>query len=115
MADMTGFDNLGGTCVVTLRGELDAYTTPALRLDLHRLVAEPTLSMLVIDLSNVTFLDSSALGAIVGALRVLRERGGELRIVKPQSAAARIFHQTGLDAVLGLYPTREQALSGETG
>ena len=63
--------------------------------------------MLVIDLAAVTFLDSSVLGALVGALRRLRERGGTLRIVRPANAAARIFELTGLDAVLDLYADRE--------
>ena len=73
------------------------------------------LSTFVIDLAGVTFLDSSALGAIVGALRLLRARGSALRVVEPQGATARIFSQTGLDAVLALYPTRESALSAEIG
>lgn len=102
---------LGDICVVTLNGEIDAYTTPALRLDLRRLSEDTAVATLLIDLSSVTFLDSSALGAIVGALRLLRERGAGLRIVQPRTAAGRIFVQTGLDAVLELHSTREQALS----
>ena len=58
---------------------------------------------MVVDLAAVTFLDSSALGAIVGLFRRLRERDGRLRIVQPTGAASRIFEHTGLDAVLDLY------------
>lgn len=101
--------------IVTLRGEIDAYTSPALRTTLHDLTEETRVSTLVIDLSSVTFLDSSALGALVGALRRLRKHDRELRIVEPLTAAARIFSLTGLDTVFDLYPTREAALSAATG
>ena len=113
---MTTCENLSGCRIVTLRGEIDAFTAPALRLDLERHIEEPAaISTLVIDLAGVTFLDSSALGAIVGALRLLRARGATLRVVEPQGAAARIFAQTGLDAVIALYPSRESALSAKNG
>lgn len=107
---VTTIDEVGGAYVVTLRGEIDAYTAPALRDDLHRLVEEQHAHLVVVDLSSVTFLDSSALGALVGLLRRLRERDGQLRIVQPGSAARRIFEHTGLDAVLDLYEDRSAAL-----
>jgi anti-sigma B factor antagonist len=116
MAKMTICEDLGGCRVVTLRGEIDAFTAPALRLDLEQYIDESaSISTFVIDLASVTFLDSSALGAIVGALRLLRARGMALRVVEPQGATARIFAQTGLDSVIALYPTRELALSAENG
>jgi anti-sigma B factor antagonist len=110
MESVTTIEQVGETHVVTLRGEVDAYSAPSLRLDLRSLIDDGC-SSVVIDLSAVTFLDSSALGALVGALRRLRERGGELLIVEPETTAARIFALTGLDTVLDLYPTRAAALS----
>ena len=117
MAKMTTHEDLNGFRIVTLRGEIDAFTAPALRLELERLIeGSASASTFVIDLAEVTFLDSSTLGALVGALRLLRGRGTTLRVVEPEGVAARIFAQTGLDAVLALYPTRELALSsGATG
>lgn len=115
VASTTMIERVGDAYVVTLRGEIDAYTSPALRHDLRRLIEDVGVSTLVIDLSAVTFLDSSALGALVGALRRLRERDGGLRIVEPSTTAARIFSLTGLDAVFDLYPTCGAALSGASG
>jgi anti-sigma B factor antagonist len=115
MESASTIEQLGDTYVVTARGELDVFTAPALRLDLQRLAENSAVAVLVIDLFAVTFLDSSGLGALVGALRRLRERGGSLRIVRPQTPAARIFELTGLGEVLDLYPTRDAALSAEPG
>jgi anti-sigma B factor antagonist len=109
---VTTIEKLDGAYVVTLSGEIDAYTAPSLRDDLHQLVEHEGALVVVIDLGAVTFMDSSALGAVVGVLRRLRERDGELRIVQPRTAASRIFELTGLDAVLDLYEELPDAISG---
>ena len=109
---MTNYEDLSDVRIVTVRGEIDAHSAPALRLELEQSIkGSAIMSTFVIDLAAVTFLDSSALGVLVGAFRLLRERGVGLRIVEPRNAASRIFAQTGLDTVLALYPTRELALT----
>jgi anti-sigma B factor antagonist len=114
MQPVTTIEELGSVWVVTLRGEIDAYSAPSLREDLRVLVEERGALVVVIDLAAVTFLDSSGLGAIVGTLRRLRERHGRLAIVQPETAASRIFEHTGLDSVLDLHVGREEAVSAAT-
>ena len=114
MQPVTAIEEQGGVWIVTLRGEIDAYSAPSLREDLRSLVEDGGALVVVIDLASVTFLDSSGLGAIVGTLRRLRERDGRLTIVQPESAASRIFEHTGLDAVLDLHDDREEAFSAAT-
>ena len=72
-------------------------------------VLESEPELVVLDLSAVTFLDSTVLGAIVGLLRRVREGGGELRTVLPNTTARRIFEITNLVAALDVYPSREDA------
>lgn len=100
-----------GQVVVTPSGELDAYVAADLRETFHRVIEEGA-SLLVVDLSDIPFMDSSALGALVGALRRMRERGGELRVLLPRTAARRIFEVTALDQVLAGYGSVEEALAG---
>ena len=59
---------------------------------------------------RVSFLDSTALGTIVGLLRRVREGGGELRVVLPETAARRIFEVTALERALDVWPSRDAAL-----
>lgn len=99
------------TFLVSIRGEIDAYTAPALRTELIAVIEDREASTVVLDLAAVTFLDSTGLGTIVGALRRLRKRNGHLVIVSPPASAARIFQHTGLDSVLDLHPSRAAALS----
>ena len=63
----------------------------------------------MLDLTGVTFLDSTVLGAIVGLLRRVREAGGELRTVLPETTARRIFEITNLVAALDVSPSRDEA------
>ena len=104
------------TAIVTLRGELDAHDAPRLREVLTIAVEElgarhgPNGRRLVLDLTGVEFLDSTALGTMIGALRRVREADGEMRIVLPETPARRIFDITGLEPVLDVYRTREDAL-----
>ena len=83
-----------GGAVIALAGELDAYDAPSLRESFPELLeSEP--DIIVLDLSGVAFLDSTVLGAIVGLLRRVREGGGELRTVLPDTTALRIFEIRG--------------------
>jgi anti-sigma B factor antagonist len=86
--------------MVRLDGELDAYSAPSLRERLHAVIeGAAEQDVLVVDLERVSFLDSTILGTLVGCLRRMRERGGELQLVYPTGPAERIFALTGLDAV----------------
>lgn len=100
--------------VVTLRGELDAHDAPRIRELFAGALDDLEGSegvRIVLDLTGVAFLDSTALGALVGGLRRVREAGGEMPVVLPETPAKRIFEITGLDNVLSVYPTRAAALA----
>lgn len=98
------------TAAVVLRGEHDVYTVPTLRERLDELHAKKLFVM--IDLSQTSFLDSSVLGAMLGATERARAEGKGVAIVvgdPPTDAVARIFEVTGLSDVLPTRATRAQA------
>ena len=97
--------------VLTLSGELDAYDAPALRAAFAEAAAGLDGAVAVLDLTAVSFLDSTALGTIVGLLRRVREQGGELRVVLPETEARRIFELTALERALDIRPSRASALA----
>lgn len=88
----------GGIPVIAVGGEIDVATAPQLRECLHRVIAQGG-STVVIDLLAVTFLDSTALGVLVGALKRCRELGGELHVVVTDPRIMKIFEITGLTNV----------------
>ncbi len=100
-------DDLG---LVELSGEVDLYTAPRFKEDLVGLI-ESGVEAIVIDLSQVTFIDSTALGVIISGVKRLRERDGRLMIVAGSRPVVRILDITGLDKVLTVFDTRDEALA----
>lgn len=100
----------GATRVVACAGEVDLATVSQLRTALTDEMLDGPVD-LVIDLSKVTFMDSSGLGALVGAHRKARLFQGRLTVVATSSSLLRLLTITGLDRVLTVVPSVEEALA----
>lgn len=68
-------------------------------------------SHLLIDLSSVTFIDSSALAAIVKSMRICRSYGGDLYLSSPTPPVRRIFELTSLDKAINIYTSKSEAIA----
>ncbi len=101
----------GETYVISLAGEVDLYTAPELKQQLLE-VTEEGAGAVVVDLSDTTFIDSTTLGVLVGAVKRLRTTDGRLSLVCSDRNISKVFEITGLDRVFEIYPTREGALAG---
>jgi anti-sigma B factor antagonist len=95
--------------VVELEGEVDIYSSPQFEEALSRGIDEGA-TRIVVDLAKVTFIDSTALGVVVGGVKGVKTRGGTLDVVCRDENIRRIFEITGLDRILGMYQTRDAAL-----
>lgn len=93
--------------VIKASGELDIATAPGLRDRLNAAI-ESGVTRIVVDLSEVVFVDSLSLASIVGAQTRLAERG-RLAVVASHPYVLLIFEAGGLDSVLTLFETPEQA------
>jgi anti-sigma B factor antagonist len=100
---------LEGRRVVRVSGEIDVDTGPQLRDHLLGLVAGGEHNI-VVDLSDVSFLDSSGLGVLVMAHKRIRTAGGTLRLAGCQPEVVSIFHLTALDRVIEMFPTVQDAM-----
>lgn len=98
-----------GVSVVSLRGEIDVYTAPRLRQTLIDLV-EGGATDIVVDMEHVDFLDSTGLGVLVGGLKRVKDRDGEMKLVAKQDRILKIFDITGLSKVFPMYGTLDEAL-----
>ena len=97
------------TAVISIAGELDLATAPQLK---WRLVdaLEAGLGAIVVDLGDVTFMDSTALGVLVGVRRGL-DVGTRLAIVCTHPGVLNIFQVAGLDGAFDIFATRDAALA----
>jgi len=95
--------------VLAVRGEIDLFTAPELKQVLAESI-EAGRARIVVDLTDTTFLDSTALGVLIGAVKRLRSRDGALAIVNVDENIAKTFEITGLDQIFTIVSTREEAV-----
>jgi anti-sigma B factor antagonist len=95
--------------VLAVTGEIDIYTAPLFKQAVVNLVSEGN-SDVIIDLSGVTFMDSSGFGTLLGATRRLRPGGGGLHLAGANSTIQRMLRLTRLDTIMQVYETREDAV-----
>ena len=102
----TGTD--GGASIIHVVGELDLSTIAALDAELE--LSLPV-GRVVVNLSECTFIDSSALRSLVRAQRAVSEGGGSLALVAPSQAARRVLEVTALDRFIPVFETVAEAVS----
>ena len=97
--------------LVEVAGELDLHSAPQLRAELSRAIESNAPPHIVVDLAGVTFLDSTGVGVLVGALKRASEAQGALHFCSAQKRVRRVFEITGLIGALPLFTTREEAFA----
>ena len=105
---------VSGFPVLCVSGEIDIYTAPLFKQAVVRLVSEGN-NDVIIDLSQVTFMDSSGFGTLLGATRRLRPSGGGLYIAGPNSTIQRMLRLTRLDTIMRIFESPQQAAAALSG
>jgi anti-sigma B factor antagonist len=98
-----------GTLLVSVAGELDLHTVPELEREMGDADGA---GPVVVELSECTFIDSTAVGVLVAARRRFGARGASLAIVATSAEIRRTFELTGLDREFSFYPSLASALNG---
>ncbi|MBL1081930.1 STAS domain-containing protein [Streptomyces actinomycinicus] len=117
--NVTGVEQ-GEWAVLRVSGELDLMTSPVLRQRVHDVVAEGNHS-LVVDLSDVFFCDSSGVGVLIAARRLIRSCQGRLRLILPDRGADdgshvnRVLGALGVRRLFDVRPDLESATTDEAG
>ncbi len=97
---------MGEYTVLDVIGEIDLATAP----HFEEQVASVALGTpLVVDMSNVTFMDSTGLRVLIGAHERAEENGGRLAIVVTEGPVTKLLNITGVAEWLNVYPTRSSA------
>lgn len=98
-----------GLSRVEIVGEVDLSTAPELREALAEVIDAGARGV-VVDLAEATFIDSTTLGVLMGAVKRLRPSGGELTIVCRDPNIRKIFEITLLDRIFSIHETVEEAV-----
>jgi len=97
-----------GVPIIELEGEVDVYTAPQLKQKMISLL-DAGAQQMIVDLSKVEYLDSTALGVLIGGLKRMRERDGNLSLICPSPRIRRVFEITGLDKIFEIYNSERDA------
>lgn len=88
------------TVTVRLKGELDHCSAQGIRRELDAILADPSIRRLILDMENMSFMDSSGIGVILGRYRVLQGRNGTVAVRNMNRSVAKIFHLSGMGQII---------------
>jgi anti-anti-sigma factor len=109
---IAGIEKVDGTCIIRLAGELDLYNAAPVREALFEACSNGPPQRVVVDLSEVDFIDSTALGVLIEARTKLTNRKAFL-LAAPRLETRRALEISGLDRHFGVHDTVEDALNSE--
>lgn len=99
-----------GRAVLSVAGDVDVYSVPALREQLEALAGAGH-HRLALDLSALAFMDSSGLGVLIGAVKRAAAGGGGLALFAVPEHILRVLRVTGLTKVMPSFEQRAEALA----
>lgn len=103
-------DNYEDYLIVKFNGELDHHTSEDARKKIDDWYHKKSKKNIILDLSNVNFMDSSGIGLVMGRYRNVKDNGGELKIVNSSDLVNKILRMSGIEKIINIYGTLELAL-----
>lgn len=103
-------EQIGRTYVIRLRGEFDEEAAERFRAHVDDALERGGARDLVVVMRDVTFIDSSGLGALLGRYKRLRALGGGVRIVAPPRHVRTILELSGVPKLIPIFRSEQQAL-----
>jgi anti-sigma B factor antagonist len=100
----------GDALLATVRGEIDLHNSPELRTALLDLISRTSPKKLILNLSQVPYMDSSAIAVLVEMLQKLRRAGGKICLTNLQPRVKGLLEIARLDSIFILVATEEEAL-----
>lgn len=106
------FENKSDRLIVHLVGELDHHSAEEVRVKIDdRLDRNNNINKLIMDFSEVTFMDSSGVGVVIGRYKKLSSRNGIVSVTNVRESINRVFELSGMYKIVKLYSTVDDAVS----
>ncbi len=98
------------TLIVALSGELDHHSAGNIRDVIEKSITKKEVRNLIFDFNNLTFMDSSGIGMIIGRYKLIRALGGQVFVVCTGERVKKMMTMSGLTKLIGIYSSTEDAL-----
>lgn len=103
-------DKIEDKLIIKLIGELDHHSAEEVRIRIDDKIERDNIKKVVMDFSNVTFMDSSGIGVVVGRLKKISSQGGKLCVTGLKKGVYKVFEISGLFKIIDCYKDVEEAL-----
>ncbi|MED4602351.1 anti-sigma F factor antagonist [Paenibacillus validus] len=96
--------------IVRLTGELDHHTADTVKARMEEAILRGHSAHIILSLKNLTFMDSSGLGVILGRYKQITGRGGKMVVCDVNASVYRLFEMSGLFKILSIQENERQAI-----
>ncbi|WP_100407101.1 anti-sigma F factor antagonist [Bacillus solitudinis] len=110
MSLLIDLERKGSVLLVRLEGELDHHTAEELRGKIEAHLADADILHILLNLEQLSFMDSSGLGVILGRYKQIKGNGGEMVVCAISPAVKRLFEMSGLFKIIRLEESEQFAL-----
>jgi stage II sporulation protein AA (anti-sigma F factor antagonist) len=97
--------------IVRLKGELDHHTAETVKVRMEEALQQSSSSHVILSLKDLSFMDSSGLGVILGRYRLVTGKGGKMVVCDVNSSVYRLFEMSGLFKIVSVKDNEKQAIS----
>lgn len=104
------FSKMKNSIVARISGELDHHSSDEVRSKLDDKIEKEKIYNLILDFSNVTFMDSSGIGVVIGRYKKVAANKGSISIINANTTVKRVFELSGMFKIINLYDNLEQAI-----
>ena len=105
------FSNEESALVMKIDGEIDHRYATRIRREADRNIVTYPEKTFIIDLSSVSFMDSSAIGVIIGRYKLVKSFGSEIYLVSDSEPVERLLNMSGIKKIIKIFPTLSDAMS----
>lgn len=96
--------------IVYLNGELDHHTAEEVRIKIDDRLDRDNITKLILDFSNVSFMDSSGIGVVIGRYKRISLKKGSICITNVKDSVKRVFQLSGMFKIIKLYKNTDEAI-----
>jgi anti-sigma B factor antagonist len=102
--------NKGDIVILDIAGEIDLYNAPEIKDIINKLIEEKKFNV-IINLEQVSYIDSSGIGALISSLSNLKKYQGGLKIINVFASVRKVFELTKLTSFFEIYALEEEAVN----
>jgi stage II sporulation protein AA (anti-sigma F factor antagonist) len=103
-------EQFGKAMIVRLKGELDHHTAETLKAKMEQALEENDCHHIVLSMKDLTFMDSSGLGVILGRYKKIKGRGGQMIVCDVNTGIYKLFEMSGMFKIVAVEQNENDAL-----